>query len=82
MRELTALAQAKGVPLTVEDMESTISLLSNFPYHSKPSFQLDVEKGNSGEKATLLDDVINKLQQAGLSAVHYQRIGQLIESKI
>lgn len=82
MQELVALAQASGVGLTAEDQEVTISLLSNFPYDSKSSFQLDVEQGKEGEKTTLLDEVIEKSQQVGLRAANYQKVGELIEAKM
>ncbi|MDN3689822.1 ketopantoate reductase family protein [Cyclobacterium jeungdonense] len=82
MQELVALARADGVGLTDEDLEVTLSLLSNFPYGSKSSFQLDVEQGNEGEKAILLDEVIEKSWQVGLRAVNYQSVGELIEAKI
>lgn len=82
MQELAALARVKGIALSDEDLEVTRSLLSNFPYESKSSFQLDVERGKTGEKATLLDDVIEKSRQAGIEALNYQKMGELIDTKI
>ncbi|WP_162418568.1 ketopantoate reductase family protein [Cyclobacterium roseum] len=82
MQELVALARANGIALNDEDLEVTLSLLSNFPYDSKSSFQLDVEQGKTGEKATLVEDVIEKSRQVGLEALNYQRMGELIDTKI
>ncbi|WP_162343720.1 ketopantoate reductase family protein [Cyclobacterium salsum] len=82
MQELVALARANGIALRDGDVEVTRSLLSNFPYDSKSSFQLDVEQGKTGEKATLLEDVIEKSRQVGLEAINYQRMGELIHTKI
>src|SRR5690606_35560504 len=59
MREVQALANKFGVLLTDKDVMDSLAMLSNFPYESKSSLQLDHKnRRDKNEKHDLIGFVI------------------------
>ncbi len=78
MRELQKLALKKGITLTSNDIETSIDLLSKFPYQAKSSLQLDYENSNPGEKQYLVDYVIEVCKKEGIQCPVYNQTNKLI----
>lgn len=79
MREVQNLAAAFDVSLTEEDIKDSLAMLSNFPYASKSSLQLDFEKGTRNtEKDDLVDYVINNAKKHKIEVDNYLEMNQKI----
>jgi len=78
MEEIIQLAQKRDIPIDQSDLKAALEMLSNFPADAKTSFQLDIEKGWTGEKGTLVNEVISDSLKNGLTCPYYQEM----ESKI
>ena len=72
MEELLQLAHALGVPLSTAAIGEAQAVVRSFPSDSRSSFQRDVAQGIAGEKEVLIDEVIAKSRQQGLSADRYE----------
>ncbi|MEN7551915.1 2-dehydropantoate 2-reductase [Rapidithrix thailandica] len=79
MREVQLLAQAKNISLSNDDITNLKTLLTQFPYESKSSLQLDFEKHNRTEKAFLVDYVIETGKQYGMDTPYYERINDQLK---
>ncbi len=78
MGELLQLAQASGVSLSPAAIGEAQAVVRSFPADSRSSFQRDVAQGNAGEKEVLVDEVIAKSRQKGLSPERYESMEVLI----
>lgn len=82
MEELAQLAQAEGFSLGTADIDHFLSFIRDFPAASKSSFQLDIDKGNKGEKEFLVDFVIQRSLENGLDPKTYQKMDLLINQRL
>lgn len=81
MGEVQTLAEKFGVSLSTEDIQASKQILNMLPYHSKSSFQLDVEKKTQKtEKVFLVDFIIENGRQLGVDVSYYQKINNRINS--
>lgn len=80
MLEVQSLAAQKGIELAGEDILSSKSMLTKFPYAAKSSLQLDFEGGNATEKEFLVDYIIEQSNQHELQAPFYQEVNEKILS--
>ena len=79
MLEVQELADKFNVTLTEKDIEDSLAMLSNFPYTSKSSLQLDFENQNSKtEKHNLLDYVIKNGKKFGIKVDNYEEMNEKI----
>lgn len=77
MREVQKLADEFNVTLTEKDIEDSLALVSNFPYKSKSSLQLDFENHNrETEKDNLVDFVINSGREFGIKVDNYEEMNR------
>ncbi|EPR65304.1 ketopantoate reductase family protein [Cyclobacterium qasimii] len=80
MREVQALAGKFNVTLTEQNIADSLAMLSNFPYKSKSSLQLDFENQNSQtEKEDFLDFVIKNGKKFEVKVANYEEMNQKIE---
>ncbi|EPR66971.1 ketopantoate reductase family protein [Cyclobacterium qasimii] len=82
MEEIIQLAQNRDVPIDHSDLMAALEMLSNFPANAKTSFQLDIEKGWTGEKKTLVDEVISDSLKNGLTCPYYQEMEFKIDKRL
>ena len=82
MEEIKLLAQAKGVSLRESIIEDSLNLVQQFPYETKSSLQLDVEKGAPAEIYALIEYVLLESKQFGLQPVAYQEVYRQIKAKM
>ncbi|MEG3659055.1 2-dehydropantoate 2-reductase [Arenibacter palladensis] len=81
MLEVQELATKFNVTLTKKDIEDSLAMLSNFPYASKSSLQLDFENQNSQtEKHNLLDFVIENGKKFGIKVDNYEEMNEKISA--
>lgn len=81
MREVQNLANKFNITLTEKDIEDSLAMLSNFPYASKSSLQLDFENQNSKtEKDNLVDYVIKNGKNLGVKVDNYEGMNRKITS--
>ncbi len=67
VREIGAVARARGVALTGRDEEEVLSRIANLPPGMKPSFLLDLERGGPNE-LDILSGVVSRFgKAAGIS---------------
>lgn len=79
MREVQKLADKFNVTLTEKDIEDSLAMLSNFPYKSKSSLQLDFEsQNNKTEKDNLVDYVIKNGKKFGIKVDNYEEMNRKI----
>jgi len=79
MREVQALAHKSNVMLTERDIQDSLNMLTNFPFESKSSLQLDFENNkNKTEKESFVDYVIHNGKLLGISTDHYEEMNQKI----
>jgi 2-dehydropantoate 2-reductase len=64
LREVTAVARARGVPLPADTEEKLLGFVSGLPGAMKPSFLLDLESGGPTE----LDDLSGAVSRLGRQA--------------
>ncbi|MEK6154720.1 2-dehydropantoate 2-reductase [Flavobacteriaceae bacterium 3-367] len=72
MYELRKLASIKGIDLSEMDIQTSIGLLSKFPYEAKSSLQLDYEKDNLNEKYYLVDYIIEECVKENVDYPFYK----------
>ncbi|HLS30586.1 MAG TPA: 2-dehydropantoate 2-reductase [Flavobacteriaceae bacterium] len=81
MREVQNLANNFNITLTEKDIEDSLTMLSNFPYASKSSLQLDFEnRNNKTEKENLVDYVIKNGKNLGVKVDNYEEMNRKITS--
>ena len=81
MTEVQELANKSNVVLTDKDIEDSLTMLSNFPYKSKSSLQLDFENQNdTTEKDILVDYVINNGKKLGIKVDKYEEMNEKISA--
>ncbi|MDO6602619.1 ketopantoate reductase family protein [Arenibacter palladensis] len=81
MLEVQELAAKFNVTLTKKDIEDSLAMLSNFPYASKSSLQLDFENQNGQtEKHNLLDFVIENGKKFGIKVDNYEEMNEKISA--
>lgn len=78
MYELQKLALAKGVELSDGDIETSVNLLTKFPYEAKSSLQLDYENSKPNEKQYLVDYVIEECNKEGIYCPVYNQTNKLM----
>ncbi|HCY80985.1 MAG TPA: hypothetical protein DHV22_04940 [Xanthomarina gelatinilytica] len=78
MCELQKLALAKGVELSYGDIETSVNLLTKFPYEAKSSLQLDYENSKPNEKQYLVDYVIEECKKEGIYCPVYNQTNKLM----
>lgn len=79
MGEVQKLAGKFDVTLTEKDIEDALAMLSNFPYKSKSSLQLDFESQNSKtEKENLVDYVIENGKKFGIKVDNYEAMNRRV----
>lgn len=79
MNEVQKVAKHFNVTLTDKDVKESLSMLSNFPYQSKSSLQLDFENNNDKtEKYSLVDFIIEKGEQYGVNVDNYKEMDKKI----
>ncbi|PWJ57497.1 2-dehydropantoate 2-reductase [Dyadobacter jejuensis] len=79
MQEVKSVAIGMNVPLTNENVERSLAMLSNFPYPSKSSLQLDFEnRSPSNEKDVLVDFVIEQGRKLGINVSNYEEMNDKI----
>lgn len=67
MKEVVALAKAKGIALADDLVEITFEHFKKFDYHAKSSMLLDFEKGKQTELELLTGYVVNESAALGLT---------------
>lgn len=83
MIEVQELANKHKVSLTEKDIEASLAMLSNFPYESKTSLQLDFEnRNNNTEKNILVDFVIENGEKFGVNIDQYKEMNNIINASI
>lgn len=79
MKEVQALAKKFNVILTDQDVLDSLAILSNFPYESKSSLQLDIENCNDKtEKQNLVDFVIENGDKFEVNVDNYKEMNKKI----
>ena len=79
MKEVKALANAFNVTITDQDIEAALGMLSNFPYQSKSSLQLDFENNSpQTEKYNLVDYVIEQGETFEITVDTYKDMNKKI----
>lgn len=79
MYEVQEVAKQYDVTLTDKDVEESLSMLSNFPYQSKSSLQLDFEnEKDKTEKYSLVDFIIEKGEQYDVNVDNYKDMNKKI----
>jgi 2-dehydropantoate 2-reductase len=66
LEEIAALARAKGVPLSEQDVEATLEQASKVLPSAKTSMQLDIERGKPAEIEALAGYVVNEGKRLGV----------------
>jgi 2-dehydropantoate 2-reductase len=81
MKEVQGLANNFNIELTDDDIQDSLAMLSNFPYASKSSLQLDFEnKNDKTEKANLIDYIVENGRKYGVSVGTYEEMNRKIET--
>ncbi|MBU3027419.1 2-dehydropantoate 2-reductase [Zobellia galactanivorans] len=79
MKEVRELAKHFGITLSDMDINEALAMISNFPYQSKTSLQLDIESKNKyTEKANLVDYMITTGKTFGVKVDHYEEMSAKI----
>lgn len=82
MKEVKNLAAIFKVNLTESDVEDSLSMLSNFPYNSKSSLQLDFEnKHTNTEQENLVGFVVQNGRKFGINVENYKTMNEKINSQ-
>lgn len=82
MKEVKNLAAIFKVNLTESDVEDSLSMLSNFPYNSKSSLQLDFEnKHTNTEQENLVGFVVQNGKEFGINVENYKTMNEKINSQ-
>lgn len=82
MKEVKNLAAIFKVNLTESDVEDSLSMLSNFPYNSKSSLQLDFEnKYRNTEQENLVGFVVQNGKEFGINVENYKTMNEKINSQ-
>lgn len=79
MKEVQELADNYNITLRDEDVKDSLAMLSNFPYSSKSSLQLDFENNNDKtEKDNLVDYVVENGRKFGVDVDNYKEMRKKI----
>ncbi|WP_299781521.1 ketopantoate reductase family protein [uncultured Formosa sp.] len=82
MKEVQVLAHKYDINLTKKDIKDALGMVSNFPYKSKSSLQLDFENQNKyTEKAILVDYVIQMGEKFGINTTNYKEMSNKIRER-
>lgn len=75
MKEVVAIAKAKGIPVKDSIIETYLGNASFYPYETKTSYQRDIEGGKGKDEGDLIGGTIIRLgKQYGVSTANTERI--------
>lgn len=80
MKEIHQLALAKGVSLKESIIDESLRLIEQFPFETKSSLQLDIEKGKPSEYIALVAYVLTESEKLGLNPIAYQQVHRVIKA--
>jgi len=81
MTEVDRVARAKGIDLPRDAVLQAMETVARFPYETKTSFQVDVEKGRRTEIETLIGYVIRAGESLGIETPFNLRTYQALSKK-
>jgi len=81
MTEVDRVARAKGIDLPGDAVLQAMETVARFPYETKTSFQVDVEKGRRTEIETLIGYVIRAGESLGIDTPFNLRVYQALLKK-
>jgi len=81
MNEVDRVARARGIALPGDAVSQAMETVARFPYETKTSFQVDVEKGRKTEIETLLGYVVRGGKALGIDTPHTQRTYEALLKK-
>ena len=73
-REVELIARAKGVNLPEDIVERSLAKVSIFPYDTKSSMQVDLEKGKKTELETFTGYIARAGEKLGINIPHHQKV--------
>jgi 2-dehydropantoate 2-reductase len=73
-REVEAIARAKGIDLPADIVQASVAKVSQFPYETKTSMQLDYEKGRETEIDIFTGYIVRTGQELGIKTPLNERV--------
>ena len=81
MNEVDRVARAKGIGLPVDAVSQAMETVARFPYETKTSFQVDVEKGRKTEIETFMGYVVRAGEALGIETPFNRRTYEALLKK-
>jgi len=74
MREVESIARGRSVPLPPDIVDTSLAMTANFPYETKTSLQLDMEKGREAEIDLFIGSVIRSGKALDISTPLHDKV--------
>ncbi len=74
LKEIEAVARARGVNLPPDIVKASIGKVSSFPFATKTSMQRDYEKGNPIEIDIFMEYIVKSGRELGISTPLHERV--------